>query len=168
MEDRAGSATLVNISDFGRRLWTLPLEAVFATDKPVRNVILAPARGGVTVALTEAPYTWTLVDSSGSVTLRSFPLTGARTDSLLRRAAAERWKAYAVLPVQDGFVQTLESPGVTKGLFVLYDILGRPVRVMPRVGTSVLIASAPDLRMLLGYRYKSPWGGRSTLFMYRY
>jgi hypothetical protein len=46
MEDRAGSATLVNISDFGQRLWTLPLETVFATDKPVRDVILAPARSG--------------------------------------------------------------------------------------------------------------------------
>jgi carboxypeptidase family protein len=168
LEDRARSATLVNLSDHGQLLWTLPLETVFATDKPRRDVILAPARGGATVALTETPYTWALVDSTGSVALRSFPIAGDRTDSLLRRAAAERWKAYAVLPVKDGFVQTLESPGLRMGLFVLYDVLGRPVRVMPRVGPSVLIASAPDLRMLLGYRYRNPWGGKSVLYMYRY
>ena len=120
------------------------------------------------MALTGAPFTWALVDSTGSVTLRSSPLSGRIADSLLQHAALDHWKSYAVLPVRDGFVQTLESPRVVEGLFVLYDILGRPVKVMRRAGASVLIASVPELRMLLGYQYNSPWGGRSRLFMYRY
>lgn len=56
-----------------------------------------------------------------------------------------------------------------QGLFVLYDIAGRPVKVMRRHGTSVLIASAPGMRMLFGYRYNGPRGGSfSRLYMYRY
>lgn len=168
LEDHAGSVSLVAVSDFGRPLWTLPLATALAADSPVLNPILAPARGGVSVALAEAPFTWALVDSTGSVTLRSSPLTGRIADSLLQRAALEHWKSYAVLPVRDGFVQTLESPGVVEGLFVLYDILGRPAKVMRRSGASVLIASVPELRMLFGYQYTNPRGGRSRLFMYRY
>lgn len=168
LEDRARAVSLVGIRDLGKG-WTLPLAAVLATDQPVRDVILAPARGGVTVASSGPPFAWSLVDSSGSVTLRSSPLTGRQADSLLRRAARERWNAYAVLPVVNGFVQTLESAQAREGAFVLYDILGRPVKVLPRGGNApVLIASAPEMRMLLGYVYQRPGGGRSRLFLYRY
>jgi hypothetical protein len=168
LEDHAGSVSLIAVDDFGRPLWTIPLPTALAADQPARNLILAPASGGVTVALTSPPFIWALVDSTGSVVLRSSPLVGRIADSLLQRAALEGWKSYAVLPVRNGFVQTLESPRVVDGLFVLYDILGHPVKVMRRAGASVLIASVPELRMLLGYQYNSPWGGRSRLFMYRY
>lgn len=168
MEDHVGSASLIAVSDFGQPLWTVPLALALAVDSVSLDLILAPARGGVTVALTDAPFTWALVDSTGTITLRSSPLMGLVADSLLQRATRDRWKSYAVLPVRNGFVQTLESPRVGEGLFVLYDILGRPVKVMRRAGASVLLASVPEMRMLFGYQYNSPWGGRSRLFMYRY
>ena len=81
----------------------------------------------------------------------------------------DKWKGFAVLPVKNGFIQTLESPRVQQGLFVLYDIAGRPVEVMRRFGSSVLVVSAPEIRMLLGYQCNTPRGGSfARLFMSRY
>ena len=168
LEDPARAVSLVGIHDFGKS-WTLPLAAVLATDQPVRDVILAPARGGVTVASSRPPFAWSLVDSSGSVILRSSPLTGRQADSLLRRAAREQWNGYAVLPVVNGFIQTFERAHGHEGAFVVYDILGRPVKALPRAANApVLIASTPEMRMLLGFVYQRSGDARSRLFLYRY
>lgn len=168
VEDSAGLTHLHGYNDYGRRLWNMPLAAVLGTAAQIKNVILASAGGGVTVSLTESPFSWALVDSTGSVMLQSSPFTGRAPNDLLTLTDLSGWRGYAVLPVRNGMVQTLESPRKRQGLFVLYDVLGRPVKVMRRAGASALIASAPELRMLLGYQYNSPWGGRSRLFMYRY
>lgn len=168
VEDSAGLTHLRGYSDFGWALWTLPLATVMGVNKQVKNVILGPTHLGVTVSLTESPFSWALVDSAGSVILQSSPFTGQRADTVLDRLELEKWKGYAVLPVKNGFIQTLESSRTQQGMFVLYDVVGRPVKVMRRFGTSVLVASVPEMRMLLGYRYNSPWGGSSKLFMYRY
>ena len=168
-EDSAGSMHLRGFGDLSRPLWSIPLRTLLGATIEVKKVMLAPAGGGVTVSLTESPFSWALVDSAGSIRFQSSPFSGRLADTLLDRVGLERWKGYAVLPVRNGFIQTLESPRVQQGLFVLYDIAGRPVKVMRRHGASVLVASAPEMRMLLGYRYNSPRRGSfSRLFMYRY
>jgi hypothetical protein len=168
VEDSAGLTHLRRFNDFGRLFWTIPLATILGSTKQVKNVILAPASLGVTVSLTESPFSWAVVDSAGSVLLQSSPFTAQTGDTVLERLELEKWKGFAVLPVKDGFIQTLESPRPQQGMFVLYNVVGRPVKVMRRFGASVLIASRPKMRMLLGYQYNSPWGGSSRLFMYRY
>jgi hypothetical protein len=168
LEDSAGNTTLQGFNDFGKRLWTVPLATVLGSDTRVKNVILAPALRWVTVSLSESPFSWALVESTGSVVRQSSPFIGSALNDLLSQPDISAWRSYAVLPVRNGFVQTLESPRRQNGLLVLYDILGRPVKVMRRAGVSVLIASAPDLRMLFGYKYNNPLRGSARLFVYRY
>ena len=168
VEDSAELTHLKRFNDFGRLFWTIPLAAVLGATTRVKHVILAPTSLGVTVSLTESPFSWAMVDSAGAVLLQSSPFTGQTSGSTLERLELEKWKGFAVLPVKNGFIQTLEGSRPQQGMFVLYDVAGRPVKVMRRFGVSVLIASMPDMRMLLGYLYNSPWGGSSRLFMYRY
>jgi len=168
VEDSAGLTTLRGFNDSARPLWTIPLAAVLAETTPVKNVILAPAGGAVTVSLTESPFSWALVDSTGSVMQRSSPLTGPAANDLLAQTDLGGWTGHAVLPLEVGWVQTLESSDRREGLFVLYDVASRASRVTRRAGASVLIASIRDHRMLLGYLYKNPRAGNSRLLRYRY
>lgn len=112
--DSAGSTHIRGFGDLSRPLWSISLRSALGATNEVRKVALAPVSGGVTVSLTEGPFSWALVDSAGSVRFQSSPFTGQLADPLLDRVELEKWKGFSVLPVRNGFIQTLESPACSK------------------------------------------------------
>lgn len=167
---REGRMTIRAFSDLGAELWAMSLDSVLDDTTPrEQQVLLAPTLRGVTVALTETPFSWAEIDTTGSVVLRSSPLINSTGIEALGKEVVGGWQAHAAFPIPDGFVQTFESADRGRSIFVVYDRIGRPVKALSSPWASGLLASYPTHRMVLAYRYLGPGRRRDArLLLFRF
>jgi len=133
---------------------------------PGDSVRMAPTPRGVTIASGRWPFGWAEVDTAGTITIVSDPFArGSETPDIQRFAG---WRGYAVLPIEHGFVQTLEKPDLGDRAHLVYDGGGRLVSAS--IGNlPVLIAShSGGARRLLGAWSLHPSGKSMELRLYTY
>lgn len=162
-------ALVTEVTNAGRERWRKPVIEILGSEPGGQGLILASSSRGVTIAATSSPFTWAEVDSTGRVRVRSSPLAGRGSRSIFPDGIPPGWIAYPVLEVPNGFVQTLESERGDDGRLVVYDLLGRPLRAMGRMGFAALIASLPEERLAFGFHYRGPTRANGAhLFVYFY
>jgi hypothetical protein len=106
------------------------------------------------------PFDWVELDGAGQPARRS---VAAAADTALAG-----WHSYAVLPIENGYIQTVENAAHSRRRYRLFDILGRLVGYPTGAASPVLVAVIPGSRLLLGFRYLNPTGSRSVPWVYGY
>jgi hypothetical protein len=167
--DSLGVVRIRLFNHFGRAVHATTLGSLFGREVAGPGVALAPGLRGVILTLTRSPFDWVEIDTTGKAVLLSGPFDRAgRRPALVDGGETAGWRSFGVLPVDRGYLQTLEKPDHSKRVLVLYDILGRPTR-RPEPGTvPVCIASSIERRRLLCIRYRNPWGTLSRVAEYAY
>ncbi|HTL06081.1 MAG TPA: carboxypeptidase-like regulatory domain-containing protein [Gemmatimonadales bacterium] len=124
--------------------------------------------GRTTVARRHWPFGWVELDSSGAVRVRS---DSALTQILTAGGADDTltgWHAYPALPIERGYIQTLESRDRSARRYLLFDLLGRLVGSPGHAWMPVLIASSSGGRQLIGLRYLNWQGTTAAPWALRY
>lgn len=160
--DSGGAASLTHWSSAGTVRWKRSPPPFLRTRRDLEEAHLASTPLGATVASHRAPFQWIEIDRWGES--RSVASVALPLDSL----QLHRWTALAVLPIVDGFIQTITSPGAGERRLVVYDVLGTIVSMSGAQGAPGLIASDPTHRRLIGLRYSSAGRGRAEVVAYEY
>lgn len=161
--DSAGRARLMLHSATGETIWDTTPPPFLNSRQALERAHVASTTLGATIASDVWPFEWAEVNASGGLRIRARPFQ-ALTDSI--RYA--RWTALPVLPITNGFVQTLTNPGAGQRRIVVYDLLGRPISVSQSAGAPGFVASDPYRRKLIGLRYSSAGRGRAEIVEYDY
>lgn len=153
----------------GGRLWELPL-AGWATDQDLAEAHLAARDSSATLALPNWPFHWIELRAGGEVVRESSPFMGAQTlgGPASDSSSFRQWRALSVIPIVDGWVQTLVSRDSKERLLILYDRVGRPRSFTSLQGAPILIAGDPKNRQLLGVRPLRSGRRVGELVAYRY
>jgi hypothetical protein len=160
--DSAGTAHLTLYSATGERLWDTTPPPFLNSRQALERAHMAGTTLGATIASASWPFEWAEVDASGGLRIRARPF--AASDSI----QYAKWTALPVLPITNGFVQTLTNPGAGQRRIVLYDLPGRPISVSQLAGAPGFVASDPHRRKLIGLRYSSAGRGRAEIVEYDY
>jgi hypothetical protein len=118
---------------------------------------------GATIASETWPFEWAELNASGGLRVKVRPF--ATTEDSI---SFSHWIALPVLPIENGFVQTLTGPGAAERRIVLYDVLGRVISVSQTAGAPGFIASDPSRRKLIGLRFSSAGKNRAEVVEYVY
>ena len=161
--DSAGRARLTLYSTTGQIIWDTTPPPFLDSRQVLERAHMAGTNLGATIASDSWPFEWAEVNSSGGLRIRARPFVSS-TDSV----QYARWTALPVLPIVNGFVQTLTNPGAGQRRIVLYDLLGRPVSVSRSAGAPGFVASDLYRRKLIGLRYSSAGRGRAEIVEYDY
>lgn len=162
--DSAGEPRIAAISDHGRVEWILPLGQWLPGS--AAGAVRVAARGPLlTVAAVAFPFPWIVLDSAGTTLLGGSPIADADpwTSTTM---PTDRWEAAALLPLETGYAQSVQTRDGRRRITVAYDPRGRVVRVDRSGSAPLLIASALHTRKLLGVR--TSWNGRGRLFEFGY
>ena len=146
--------------------FAVPVDSLFA-DR-TESVVVAASEGRTVVARQQWPFGWVELTASGDVVRQSMPTLA---ESLLGRLAdttIASWHAYAVLPIEDGFVQTVENKARSERKYLLFDRIGRLVGFPAGSLTPVLVAVVPKSRLVLGFHYANPTGTRADPWLFAY
>ena len=161
--DSAGTARLTLYSATGQFIWDTTPPPFLNSRQALERAHLAGTPLGATIASAAWPFEWAEVNASGELRIRARPFP-ASADSI----QYTKWTALSVLPITNGFVQTLINPGAGRRRIVLYDLLGRPISVSQLAGAPGFVASDPYRRKLIGLRYSSAGRGRAEIVEYDY
>ena len=161
--DSAGTAHLTLYSPTGEPIWDTQPPPFLNSRQALEGVHIAGTTLGATIASDTWPFEWAEVNASGELRIKSRPFATS-IDSI----QYSRWTALPVLPITNGFVQTLTNPGARQRRIVLYDLLGRPIAVSQSAGAPGFVASDPYRRKLIGLRYSSAGRGRAEIVEYDY
>jgi hypothetical protein len=160
--DSAGTARLTLHSATGQVIWDTTPPPFLNSRQALQRAHMAGTDLGATIASYTWPFEWAEVNASGGLRIRARPF--AAPDSI----QYVKWTALPVLPIVNGFVQTLTNPGAGQRRIVLYDLLGRPISVSQSAGAPGFVASDPYRRKLIGLRYSSAGRGRAEIVEYDY
>lgn len=143
--------------------WATSPPSFLRSESDLRLAHIAPTALGATIAAPHWPFEWVEVNASGEARVQSRPFARL-TDS----SKYSRWTALPVLPITNGFVQTLLGPGARDRQIVVYTLLGRPIGLTQIAGAPGLIASDLLRRKLLGLRFSSAGKSRAEVVEYGY
>jgi hypothetical protein len=74
-------------------------------------VAVAPSPRGALLTLAGSPFDWVEIDTTGKAVLLSGPFDRAsRSPSFVNGEEVAGWRSFAVLPIDRGYLQTLEKP----------------------------------------------------------
>jgi len=161
--DSAGTAHLSLYSSTGAVVWDTAPPPFLHTNAAARRAHFAATPLGATIAAETWPFEWAELDASGGMHIKVRPFATA-ADSI----SFSRWTALPVLPIANGFVQTLTSPGAAERRIVLYDLRGRVISLSETAGAPGFIASDPTRRKLIGLRFSSAGRNRAEVVEYVY
>jgi hypothetical protein len=161
--DSAGTAHLTLYSATGEAIWDTKPPPFLDSRQALKGAHIAGTTVGATIASDTWPFDWAELNASGGLRIRARPFR-TLTDSI----QYARWTALPVLPITNGFVQTLTNPGAGQRRIVLYDLLGKPISVSQSAGAPGFVASDLSRRKLIGLRYSSAGRGRSEIVEYDY
>ncbi len=163
------SMTLAGYDLNGTLRWDLPLRG-WGSPEDLSLAHLSGGTGSVTLAAPRWPFRWLEVDTNGTIRRESSPFMGldkaqgVPADSL----AYQDWRALGVIPLMDGWIQTLVRSDFTDRVLVLYDRVGRARTLTRLEGAPLLLAGDPDHRSLIGIRPARPGRHDGELVAYVY
>jgi len=161
--DSAGTARLTLYSATGQVTWDTTPPPFLNSRQALERAYMAGTPLGATIASAAWPFEWAEINATGGLRIRARPFATS-TDSM----QYARWTALPVLPIVNGFVQTLTNLGAGQRRIVVYDLLGRPISVSQSAGAPGFVASDPHRRKLIGLRYSSAGRGRAEIVEYDY
>lgn len=162
--DGPGGMMLTEIDEVGRPRWLKPLAEVLQLAVPAATAVTVTAtKSGAIVAQLSAPFEWVELSHAGAVLLRGSPHRGSAVADSLRARAGPGWQAFGVFPIANGYLQSIETNRRSTGWHLVYDLLGRPTRLVPRGYIAVVVASHPERRRVFGFGYP-----RGRLIVQRY
>ncbi|HEY9383686.1 MAG TPA: carboxypeptidase-like regulatory domain-containing protein [Gemmatimonadales bacterium] len=162
-QDSGSSVHLTLYSSVGETLWDTIPPPFLRSRRALQRAHFTGTDLGATIASDSWPFEWTEVNASGGLRFTARPFTSP-ADSI--RYAG--WTAFPVLPIPNGFVQSLASPGALEGRIVLYNILGKRISVSQLAGAPAFVASDPPRRRLVGFRFSSAGRSRAEIVEYEY
>jgi hypothetical protein len=161
--DSAGTARLTLYSATGQVIWDTIPPPFLNSRQALERAHMAGTPLGATIASAAWPFEWAEVHATGGMRIRARPFP-VSVDSIQHT----KWTALPVLPIVNGFVQTLTNPGAGQRRIVLYDLLGRPISISQPAGAPGFVASDLYRRKLIGLRYSSAGRGRAEIVEYDY
>ncbi len=164
VRDTLGSRQIAAISDHGRVEWLLPL-GQWVPSRAAGSLQIAARGPLVTIAAAAFPFSWVVLDSAGTIVLGGSPIADAEawaTEPVL----TDGWEAAALLPLEVGYAQSVQTRDGRRRITVAYDGRGRVARVDRSGSAPLLIATALHTRRLLGVR--TSWTRRGRLFEFGY
>ena len=138
-------------------------------DRTASLVAVTAVEGQTLVARRDWPFGWVELDSTGQVTHRSQGDLAAVAASRLALPQLSGWHAHQVLPIENGYIQTLEDGARSNRRYLLFDQIGRLVG-MPSGGSQspLLAAAVRGARLLVGLKWTN-WRHRSYAgLLFRY